>query len=153
MKFIKPVLSVLPLVLLMFSMSASAADGVIRIKSTNSFESTVNKLVAALNAKGMTVFAQIDHSAGAKKVGLELLPTKVIIFGNPKVGTHFMKCAQSAGIDMPLKALVTEDADGNTWYSYNDPTYLAKRHGAEGCEILGKMTKALGAFAKVATSQ
>ena len=138
--------------MILLSLSVQAADGVISVKSANSCETTADKLVAALKAKGMRIFAQIDHSQGAAKVGLELLPTKVIIFGNPKVGTHLMKCAQSAGIDMPMKALITEDADGNTWYSYNDPAYLAKRHGAEGCEILGKMTKALGAFAAAATN-
>lgn len=131
---------------------ALAEDGLISVKSAHDVPTTTDKLVAALEEKGMKVFARVDHAAGAKKVEMSLEPTELVIFGNPKVGTILMKCGHSIAIDLPLKALVWEDGEGQTWLSYNDPAFLAKRHALSGCEkVLGKVDKALAGFAKAAT--
>jgi uncharacterized protein (DUF302 family) len=114
----------------------------------------MTRLEAAVRAKGLTVFAHIDHAAGAAEVGLALRPTDLLIFGNAKGGTPLMQSAQTSGIDLPLKMLVSEDAEGVTWLSYNDPGWLAKRHGL-GREVdptVGALTAALAALAKSATS-
>lgn len=95
----------------------------------------------------MTVFNRIDHAAGARSVGETLRPAILLIFGNPKVGTAFMKCGLMAGIDLPLKALVWEDGEGMAHISYNDPHYIAARHGITGCgDVLENMSKALNNF-------
>ncbi|BCO08021.1 hypothetical protein GF1_03970 [Desulfolithobacter dissulfuricans] len=104
--------------------------------------------------KGMTVFARINHAEGAQKVGKKLRPTELIIFGNPRVGTPLMQCAQSVGIDLPQKALIWEDEKGQVWLFYNDPEYLADRHGIKGCdEVIKKIANALGNFARTAAVQ
>jgi uncharacterized protein (DUF302 family) len=127
-----------------------AAQGLTTIKSSHGPQETMNRLDAAVKAKGMTVFARIDHSAGASAVGLSLNPTEVLIFGNAKGGTPLMQSAQTIGIDLPLKALVWQDASGDTWLSYNDPAWLAKRHGLDGTEApIGNLTATLDAVAKV----
>jgi uncharacterized protein (DUF302 family) len=128
-----------------------AAQGLTTIKSSHGPQETMNRLDAAVKAKGMTVFARIDHSAGASAVGLSLNPTEILIFGNAKGGTPLMQSAQTIGIDLPLKALVWQDASGDTWLSYNDPAWLAKRHGLDGTEApIGNLTATLDAVAKVA---
>ena len=128
-----------------------ASQGLTTIKSSHGPQETMNRLDAAVKAKGMTVFARIDHSAGASAVGLSLNPTEVLIFGNAKGGTPLMQSAQTIGIDLPLKALVWQDASGDTWLSYNDPAWLAKRHGLDGTEApIGNLTATLDAVAKVA---
>jgi uncharacterized protein (DUF302 family) len=100
----------------------------------------------------MTVFIRINHEQGARKIGQELRPTELIIFGNPQVGTPLMQCAQSVGIDLPQKALIWQDAQGQVWLSYNDPHYLVARHQITGCdEVIKKVAKALGNFANSAT--
>src|SRR5580693_3256557 len=106
-----------------------AAQGLITIKSSHAPRDTMNRLEAAVTSKGMTVFARIDHAAGAVKAGLSLRPTELLIFGNAIAGTPLMQADQSMGIDLPLKAVVHEDAAGKVWLSYYDPTWLAKRHG------------------------
>lgn len=108
-----------------------AADGLITIRSGYGPEETMNRFEAEVRAKGMTVFAHIDHAAGAAAVGLPLRPTDLLIFGNAKGGTPLMQSVQTIGIDLPLKALVWQDASGTTWLSYNDPAYLAHRHGLD----------------------
>src|SRR5277367_6538742 len=132
-----------------------AADGLITITSRYGPEETMNRFEAAVTAKGMTVFARIDHAAGATAVGLSLRPTELLIFGNAKAGTPLMQSVQAVGIDLPLKALVWEDASGDTFLSYNDPAWLAKRHGASGAAeaAVGNMSAALQVVAKAATSQ
>jgi uncharacterized protein (DUF302 family) len=117
-------------------------------------EETMARLAAAVTARGMTILARIDHAAAAAKVGMDLRPTEVLIFGNPRAGTPLMQAAQTIGIDLPLKALVWQDESGATWLGYNDPTWLAKRHGAlvEAHPALGAMTTALAAIAKEATA-
>ena len=129
-----------------------AGDGLINVKSAHDVKQTTNRLESVLKEKGMTVFIRIDHAQGAKKVGKDLRSTELVIFGNPKVGTPLIQCAQSVAIDLPQKALIWEDDAGQVWLSYNDPKYLKKRHGIKGCdEVIGKVEKALGNFAKKAT--
>ena len=106
-----------------------AAGGLITIASNFDPTETLKRLEAAIGAKGMTLFARIDHAAGAKDAGLDLRPTVVLIFGSAKAGTPLMQADQAVGIDLPLKALVCQDAGGKTWVSYNDPRWIAERHG------------------------
>src|SRR5580658_2536785 len=108
--------------------SRMATKGLITIQSSYGPKDTIDRLEAAVQAKGMTVFARIDHAAGATAAGLSLRPTEVLIFGNAKGGTPLMQAVQTIGIDLPLKALVWQDASGVTWLSYNDPAWLAARH-------------------------
>ncbi len=137
---------------LIFQVSAFASDGLITLKSNHSVNQTRTNLVNILKNKGMTVFKVIDHQKGGQSVGKELRPTTVVIFGNPKVGTPLMQCAQTVAIDLPQKALIWEDVGGQVWYSYNDPQYMVKRHNIKGCEEpLNKITHALVNFAKAAT--
>jgi uncharacterized protein (DUF302 family) len=103
--------------------------GLIRVASRYSVDETVRRLEAAFAGKGMQVFTVIDHSGEAEKVGLTMRPTKVVIFGSPKGGTPLMVAAPSLAIDLPLKALVAEDAEGKVSVTYNDPEYLKERHG------------------------
>jgi uncharacterized protein (DUF302 family) len=100
----------------------------------------------------MTVFARIDHAAGAAKVGKVLRPTELLIFGSPQAGTPLMECAQTAGIDLPLKALVWQDASGQVWLSYNDVAQVAARHGAADCAVVPNIQKALSGLADEVTA-
>ncbi|HVU45563.1 MAG TPA: DUF302 domain-containing protein [Terracidiphilus sp.] len=106
-----------------------SANGIIDIASNHSVDETVVKLEAILNAKGVKLFALVDHSGEAAKVGMTMRPTKLLIFGSPKAGTPLMQAAPSIAIDLPLKILVCEDAAGKVWVSYNAPDYLRARHG------------------------
>jgi len=130
-----------------------AADGLITITSRYGPEETMNRFEAAVTAKGMTVFARIDHAAGATAVGLSLRPTELLIFGNAKAGTPLMQSVQAVGIDLPLRALVWQDASGNTWLSYNDPGWLAKRHrlGHDAEAAIRAIAASLNAVATAAT--
>jgi uncharacterized protein (DUF302 family) len=108
---------------------ASATDnGIISKPSNHSVEQTLAKLESLLKAKGVTLFALIDHSGEAEKVGMHMHPTKLLIFGNPKAGTPLMLAAPGSAIDLPLKILIWEDAQGKVWVSYNSPAYLQQRH-------------------------
>jgi uncharacterized protein (DUF302 family) len=133
---------------------AMAAQGLTTIPSGYGPQDTMNRLEAAVKAKGMTVFARIDHAAGATGAGLSLRPTEVLIFGNAKAGTPLMQSVQTIGIDLPLKALVWQNASGDTWLSYNDPAWLAQRHRLNGetQAVVGMITAALDAVAKAATT-
>lgn len=104
------------------------ANGLLEVASKYSVEETVKRLQAVLNEKGVQVFAVIDHSGEAEKVGMKMRPTKLVIFGNPKGGTPLMMAAPSLAIDLPLKALVAQNEDGKVWVSYNSPEYLQQRH-------------------------
>jgi uncharacterized protein (DUF302 family) len=127
-------------------------NGLVIIKSNHTVIDTADKLEALVTKKGMTVFARIDHSAGAKKVEKSLRPTELIIFGNPKVGTPLMQCEQSIAIDLPQKMLIWEDSEGVTWLGYNDPQHLKQRHQVSGCDhIFKKITGALRKFATAAS--
>lgn len=110
-----------------------AADGLITIRSSHGPKETMDRLEADLKGKGLTVFAHVDHAAGATAVGLSLDPTDLLIFGNAKGGTPLMQAVQTIGIDLPLKVLVWQDAAGLTWLSYNDPHWnrRRRRHGRE----------------------
>ena len=132
-----------------------AAQGLTTIPSSYGPKDTMDRLETAVEAKGMTVFARIDHAAGASAVGLSLLPTEVLIFGNAKAGTPLMQSVQTIGLDLPLKALVWQDASGDTWLTYNDPDWLAKRHGLGGetASALRIITAALDAVARAATTE
>ena len=131
---------------------AEHADGVIRIKSSHSVADTVDRLESALKSKGMTIFKRVSHSDGATKARLELRPTELLIFGNPRVGTPLMQCQQLAALDLPQKALVYEDENGQVWYAYNDPEYIANRHNITGCdEVVSKISRALFNFSRLAT--
>jgi uncharacterized protein (DUF302 family) len=114
-----------------------AGDGIISTLSRYSVPETLEKLKAVLNAKGITVFALIDHSGEAAKVGMKMHPTQLLIFGNPKAGTPIMVAAPPSAIDLPLKALAWEDSDGKVWLSYNDPAYLKRRFSLSDEEIKG----------------
>jgi uncharacterized protein (DUF302 family) len=105
------------------------ADGLTTIPSAHSVKETIDRLAADVTAKGLTVFARVDHAKGAHDVGLELRPTELLIFGNARGGTPLMQAQQTAGIDLPLKALAWEDAGGKVWLAYNDPEWIAARHG------------------------
>lgn len=131
---------------------AEQSEGVIRIKSKHSVAETVDRLETALKSKGMTIFKRVSHTEGAEKVGLELRPTELMIFGNPKVGTPLMHCEQLAAIDLPQKALIYEDAEGQVWFAYNDPGYIAERHKITACDdVIQKITNALANFSRAAT--
>src|SRR6202795_3076670 len=110
-------------------MAAAANNGIVNKPSKHSVEQTVESLTNLLKSKGVAVFALIDHSGEAEKVGLKMRPTKVVIFGNPKAGTPLMLASPSSAIDLPLKILVWEDGQGKVWLSYNSPEYLRERHG------------------------
>ena len=110
-------------------MATAANNGIVNKPSKHSVERTVETLTNILKSKGVAVFALIDHSGEAEKVGLKMRPTKLLIFGNPKAGTPLMLASPSSAIDLPLKILVWEDARGKVWVSYNSPEYLRERHG------------------------
>ncbi len=128
-------------------------DGLTICPSRFGPKETLDRLVAAVTGRGMAILARIDHAGAAAKVGMDLRPTEVVLFGNPRGGTPLMQAVQTMGIDLPLKALVWQDETGKTWLGYNDPNWLARRHGAlVGTERpLGAMTEALAAVAKEAT--
>jgi len=128
-------------------------DGLVSVQSRVAAKETLDRLLAALAARKLTVFARVDHAAGAASAGLPLRPTEVVMFGSPRGGTALMQDRQSAGIDLPLKALVFEDADGKAWLTYNDPAWIAERHGlgAASAAAVKAMTELLAAIAQEAT--
>ena len=109
-------------------MNAHKENGLVDIPSNHSVEETVEKLKRILQAKGITLFALVDHSGEAGKAGMQMRPTKLLIFGNPKAGTPVMLAAPSSAIDLPLKILIWEDAQEKVWVTYNSPIYLQERH-------------------------
>ncbi|MBI5891686.1 MAG: DUF302 domain-containing protein [Nitrosomonadales bacterium] len=138
--------------LVSFSSLVLAADGLVAVKSPHSVSATMDRFEALAKQRGLAVFARIDHAAGAAKIGKALRPTEVIIFGNPQGGTPFMECAQTVGIDLPLKALVWEDASAQVWLGYNDPDYLAKRHDVAKCPVVENLRKALAGLAEASVA-
>lgn len=135
--------------MLLLSFPAFAADGLVALKSPYAARETLNRFEAAAKKRGLAVFLRVDHAAGAKKIGRDLRPTELLVFGNPQGGTPLMECAQTSGIDLPLKALAWEDAAGQVWLGYNDPQFLADRHGAGDCgTVIGNLRKALAALAQ-----
>jgi uncharacterized protein (DUF302 family) len=140
---------------LLFGMASAAwgADGLVAVKSNHPPKETLDRLEKLVKEKGMTVFARVDHAAGAAKVGKTLRPTELLIFGNPQGGTPLMECAQSAGIDLPMKALAWQDEKGQSWLGYNDPAWLVQRHKAPKCEAAASLKKALAGFADAAAAK
>src|SRR5437870_3312943 len=126
-------------------------EGLTSIRSNFGPKETMERLEAEIRAQGMKVFARIDHAAGAAEAGLKLPPTELIIFGNARGGTPLMQSVQTVGIDLPLKALVWEDASGKTWLSYNEPGWIAQRHNIANTEpVVSKMAAALSAISRKA---
>ncbi len=109
-------------------MSSDSDPGIVNIPADHSVDDIVNVLTALLHTKGITLFAVVDHSGEAAKVGIAMRPTKLLIFGNPTAGSPVMIAAPSSAIDLPLKILVWQDSDGHVWVSYNSPRYLQARH-------------------------
>jgi uncharacterized protein (DUF302 family) len=127
-------------------------DGLTILPSARGARETMDRLAAAVAAAGMSVFARIDHAAGAEAAGLTLAPMEALLFGSPKAGTPLMEAAKTTGIDLPLKALVWEDNAGQVWLAYNQPAWIAKRHdlGIGAAPILKAMTDALAKVADAA---
>ena len=109
-------------------MSVNPQNGLIHLASQHTFEETIQRFEALLSERGVTIFARVDHSGEAAKVGLAMRPTKLLIFGSPKGGTPLMQAAPTLAIDLPLKALFWQDAEGKVWLTHNDPSYLRQRH-------------------------
>ena len=136
-----------------FVPSVSAENGLVNVKSAHGVKDTADRLEAGVKEKGMNVFNRIDHAAGAAKVGEKLRPMELLIFGSPVVGTKLIKCSQTTGIDLPLKALIWEDGKGTVWLTYTDPKYLENRHAITGCgEVLKKVEAMLGTLAQAAAA-
>lgn len=128
-------------------------NGLVSVQSGVSARETLSRLLATLAGRKLTIFARVDHAAGAASVGLPLRPTEMVIFGNPMGGTALMQDQQSAGIDLPLKALVWEDAGGKAWFTYNDPAWIVQRHGlgAASAATVKAMAVLLNAIAQEVT--
>ena len=138
--------------LLIGSPVLAADDGLITKKSNFSASETLDRLEDLLKKKGITVAMRWDHAARAKDVGIELRPTELLVFGNPKLGSNMFTSKQTSGIDLPMKALAWEDEQGQVWLTYNDPAYIAQRHGiTDRAEVVTKMTNALNNLTNAAT--
>lgn len=140
----------LSILLLVVSIAANSApvDGLIVTTSRHPVQETAERAVVAIEARGLKLMARIDHAAGAHAAGMQLNPTQLLIFGNPKSGTPLMHCAITFAIDLPLKLLIWEDGEGVTRVAYNAPDWLGRRHGRGQCApILKKMSTALSAIA------
>jgi uncharacterized protein (DUF302 family) len=136
---------------LLLALVGGAQDGLTRVRSDAGVAETVARLDRAARERRLTVFATVDHAANARAAGLTLRPTVVLIVGNPQVGTRLMDCGQEIAIDLPLKLLVWEDANGAVWIGYTPPRRLAERHGLQGCdEVVTQVEAGLGALAKAA---
>ena len=152
MKTLKPITACLIILLTSSQSYAQSDDGTTRIKSPYSVTTTIDRLEKVLRTRGMTIFKRISHSDNAKKAGLDLRPTELLVFGNPELGTLLMQCRQLSALDLPMKALAYEDEQRQVWLAYNKPAYIANRHHIKGCEeTLKKMSNALANFSKMAT--
>ncbi len=144
------------LISLLFSTLATAADveGLIKKSSPYGVTETLDRLESVLEEKDITVALRWNHGRNAADVDIPLRDTEVMIFGNPKIGSHLMTSAQSAGIDLPMKALAWRDGNDQVWLAYNDPAYIAERHGiADRDEVLGKLSDALDKLTSAAVKQ
>jgi uncharacterized protein (DUF302 family) len=129
---------------------AQPPEGIANLPSHSSVDETIARLQASLHEKGIQIFALIDHSGEARRAGMEMRPTKLLIFGNPRAGTPLMLAVPSIAIDLPLKLLVWEDANGQVWVSYNTPAYLLQRHSLP--ENLAAALGAVEVLAKAAAN-
>ncbi len=141
------------LCLVLYSVGSHAVDGLQTRSSAHSVAATMDLAEEAVKQRGLRVFARIDHAAGAASIGQNLRATQLLIFGDPKGGTPLMHCAQTLGIDLPLKILVWEDQAGQVWLGYNSPRYLAERHAASACGIVDKLEAALQGIAQAVTQK
>jgi uncharacterized protein (DUF302 family) len=128
-------------------------NGLVTYRSRMSVNETTGRLEELLQSKGMTIFSRIDHAEAARQVGMDLRPTILLVFGNPRAGTLIMQCAQSAAIDLPLKFLIWENEAGETLVSYSDPETIASRHNIRGCsEVLTNIGELIQSFAETVTA-
>jgi uncharacterized protein (DUF302 family) len=125
----------------------TASHGLVAMKSPHAPALTIERLEAEVKKRNLAVVSRVDHAAAAQRIGQTLRPTVVLMFGNPQAGTPLMQCAQLAGIDLPMKALVWADAAGQTWLGYNDPQWLMHRHGVRDCPPAEQVAKALSGIA------
>lgn len=143
-------------ILILFLLTGCATtvdDGLRTVASNYDVPTTVKRLEAALTKRGMTIFNTIDHAAGAASVDQSLRPTVLVVFGNPRVGTRLMNCEQRVGIDLPMKALIYEDAQGDTYLTYNPGSWIAERHSLGACSgVVENVNNALAAFTNAATA-
>ncbi|PKH87696.1 DUF302 domain-containing protein [Colwellia sp. Bg11-28] len=140
--------------ILVVSSYVSAEESLITLESEYSAKETADRFESIIKGKGLTLFARIDHKKNASDVNLELRATEVIIFGNPKIGTPLMLCAQNAAIDLPQKVLITEDSEKKVWLSYNNPAYIKARHDIQDCDkVINKITAVLNKLSLAATSK
>lgn len=148
MKALALVLSVLVIA------NPASADGFVKLESTHTVKETIDRLAAAVEQRGLKVAARVDHAAAAKAAGLELPPTEVLIFGNPKLGTLLMQANPQIGADLPMKVLAWQDMNGKVWIGYTAPAELKARHGISGHdEAFGKMAQALDGLARGAAAK
>ena len=134
--------------------SSRKNESLLKYESNYSVQETADRFESIAKSKGLNIFARIDHQKNAENVGLTLRPTQVIIFGNPKVGTPLMTCAQDMAIDLPQKMLVSEDANHKVWLSFNNPQYLKKRHNMKGCDdVIEKVSNILKALSLATASK
>jgi len=146
----KGILIIISLIALIPTMSM-AENGMISKKSQHSVKVTLDRLEKVLRKKGIVIVTRWSHDAGAKKTGVALRPTELLLFGNPKLGSHFFTSKQSAGLDLPMKALAWKDENGQVWLTYNDPSYIANRHGVnDRAKIVKKMAGALNNLTNIA---
>jgi len=136
------------------AVAAGDGNGTIKMESAHDAATTLDRLEAIFKAKGITVFARVDHAAGAKKIGEDMAPTQLLLFGNPKLGTPLIKINREAGFDLPMKALAWTDDAGKTWLAVTDPVSLKARYGLDAASpVIEKMTGAVTAMGKKATSK
>lgn len=148
------VLLALTLLTFSFAVQAESVDGLIVKESPYSVKKTIDRLEGIIKKKGITIVTRWSHDMRAKKVGIALRPTELLIFGNPKLGSHFFTSQQTSGIDLPLKALAWKDQNGKVWLAYNDPRYIANRHHiTDREEIVAKMTAALDGMTNAAIAK
>ncbi len=135
-------------------MTPTTEDGLVTVQSPVSVRETIDRIESFAAAHGLISFARVDHAAGAAKVGMTLRPTELILFGHPKAGTPLMQERQTAGIDLPLKALAWEDSGGKVWLSYNDAAWIGRRHqlGSASVAALNAISAGLAAVVKAATA-
>ncbi|WP_192888691.1 DUF302 domain-containing protein [Vibrio bathopelagicus] len=144
----------LGIIALSASFSVAASDGLVKYESNYSVKDTADRFEDIAKSKGLTLFARVDHQKNAASVNLELRPTEVIIFGNPKVGTPLMQCAQDVAIDLPQKVMVSEDDNKKVWLTYNNPTYLMERHQIQGCdEVIKKISGVLSKLSEATVAK
>ena len=146
-------LCVAMIALVLTTVTAQADDGLVKKLSAHSVQTTMDSLENLVRNKGLTVFVRIDHAAGAAEVGEEMLPTQLLMFGNPAIGTNLMTSQRTIGVDLPIKVLIWEEPDGKVWIAYNDPAYLAKRHGIDDRDaVLDKMGRAVKGLVSAAAT-